>query len=79
MPEKGALAICGYIVEDGMSNPKPMCLAFIPVALQAALESNVIKLEPDVLTDNPAKNLVFSHFRKLQDGAKTCPILCFIT
>jgi hypothetical protein len=67
MPELGSLAICGFLIEEGGLNPRPMCLGFLPVALQTALEGNVVKLLPDSLP-NDQENLVFMRFRKLQKG-----------
>jgi hypothetical protein len=67
MPEIGSLAICGYLVGEGGSIPRPMCLGFLPVSLQAALEGNIVKLLPDAISTEQ-ENLVYMRFRKLQKG-----------
>lgn len=67
VPEKGALGIFGYMDEGGGESGTPICLAWIPVSLQAALDYNYIKIMPDALPTEEDP-LVFLKFRKLQRG-----------
>jgi len=65
-PEEGSLVICGYLSDDD-SLPRPIPLAFFPVAMQAALEGASIKNQPDCLP-NEQSPITYSHFRPLQKG-----------
>lgn len=68
MPEIGALTICTFIKESYTGKGKPLSAGgYLPVALQAALEHNVIKRLPDSLPTEE-DNVFFMKFRKLIKG-----------
>jgi hypothetical protein len=66
VPEIGALGIFGYM-NEGTGTGTPICLTWIPVSLQSALDHNYIKLNPDSIPTDE-ENIVFLKFRKLQRG-----------
>jgi hypothetical protein len=68
MPEIGALVLCSFIREGQSGKGTPLAAgAYLPVALQAALEHNALKRLPDSLPTEE-DNLFFLKFRKLQKG-----------
>jgi hypothetical protein len=68
MPEIGAFAICTYIKESETGKGVPLsAAAFLPVALQGALEHNSVRRLPDSLSTEE-DNLFFLKFRKLIKG-----------
>jgi hypothetical protein len=67
MPEIGALVLCSFVREGMSGKGTPLAGAYLPVALQAALEHNVIKRLPDSLPTEE-DNLFFMKFRRLQKG-----------
>ena len=69
MPEVGALGLFGY-VDQGKGIGTPFLLCFLPVALEAALDHNWVKVNPDSIPSED-DNLVFMKFRKLQKGDLT--------
>jgi hypothetical protein len=61
-----ALGVFGY-VNEGLGTGSPICLSWLPVGLQPALDHNFIKLNPDAIPTDE-ENIVFLKFRKLQRG-----------
>jgi hypothetical protein len=66
VPEMNALGVFGY-VNEGLGTGSPICLSWLPVGLQPALDYNFIKLNPDAIPTDE-ENIVFLKFRKLQRG-----------
>ena len=68
MPEIGSHTLCTYVMESYTGKGKPIGAGgYLPVALQAALEHNVIKRLPDSLPTEE-DNVFFMKFRKLIKG-----------
>ena len=65
-PEIGSLVICGYL-DDGTGKGVPYALSYLPVALQAGLEHNMVKNLPDSIPTED-DNLFFMKFRKMEKG-----------
>lgn len=67
MPELNSTALFGFIDEGSGGKGTPMCLSYLPIGLQTALEHNPVKAMPDQISSEE-QNVSFTKFRKMQKG-----------
>jgi hypothetical protein len=65
-PEVGSLGIFGYL-DEGYETARPICIAFVPIGLQTAIDYNAAKLTPDSIPTEEQR-VVYHRFRPLNKG-----------